>query len=172
MRGALVAWPGSGRCHWHGLRAGPCCHREPVPSGLENGNVSANCSDSVVGRLREPRGPGLDKCVFLNNLETRAWLLPLHPGFFHRVFLSSAFLVYQHGVTHLALLDVNVCIVVALTAECRGCFSSTVPKLQLCAPLCLCRAGKPRRRHITAASKNKWWFTLRNCMRIKLFSGK
>lgn len=114
------------------------------PPGWENGNVSASCSDSVVGRLREPRGPGLDKCVFLNNLETRDWLLPLHPGFFHRVFLSSAFPVYQHGVTHLALLDVDVCIVVALTAQCRGCFSSTVPKVQLCAPPCLCRAGKPK----------------------------
>lgn len=33
-RRALAAWPGPGRCHWHGLRAGPCCRREPVPSGL------------------------------------------------------------------------------------------------------------------------------------------
>lgn len=106
--------------------------RNLAPPGWENGNVSVNCSDSEPwGRLQEPRGPGLDKCVFLNNLETRAWLFPPHPGFSHHIFLSAAFPVYQYRVIRCALQQVNACIVVILTAECPGCFTSTIPKLQL-----------------------------------------
>lgn len=113
--------------------------RNLSPPGWENANVSVNCSDSESWGDWGSR-VGLDKCVFLNNLETRAWLFHLQPGFSHLIFLSTACPVYQRRVTHLAVQEVNACSVAVLTAECRGWFSSTVPKFTAPNFSCVLRA--------------------------------